>query len=145
MNNGGFFTEKLELRSLLIQLGHNINEIQQEIASLKSAPEPPTMGGAGQLGLFSGGGDRPQPNNSRLMHLERLLFDYLKEYSKANTAEAVRRTHSQDYIEVELLTESYENLRTEVLTLIGNLGGEEKESLTQQVDERFQAIEWLQN
>lgn len=143
---GGFYQDDLALRAVLIQLGHNINEIQQELAELKSTPVPPTMGGSGQLGLFGTGGDRPAtPNYARITHLEILLLNYLKEYSRANTAEVTRRVNSQKYVEVAFLVEEYENLRAETLTLVNNLGGEEKDALMQRIDERFGAIGWLQS
>jgi len=141
---GGFYQDDLSLRAVLIQLGHNINEIQQEIAEIKGNPEPPTFGGQGQMGLF---GDRPAVprNNDRLQFLELLLLKYLTEYSKANTSEVTRRINSQKYIEVTLLQDEYESLRSEVLTLANNLGGEEKEALMQRIDERFRAMEWIRS
>lgn len=141
---GGFYQDDLALRAVLIQLGHNINEIQSELADLKNTPQPPTMGGSGQLGLFSSSGDRPAtPNYARITHLEILLLNYLKEYSRANTAEVTRRVNSRKYVETALLIEEYENLRQEVLTLVYNLGGEEGETLMQRIDERFAALSWL--
>ncbi|MGL5061725.1 MAG: hypothetical protein ACRC62_17290 [Microcoleus sp.] len=141
---GGFYQDDLALRAVLIQLGHNINEIQQELADLKNTPQPPTMGGHGQLGLFTTSGDRPAtPYYARIAHLEILLLNYLKEYSRANTAEVNRRVNSQKYVEVVLLVEEYENLRSEALTIAHNLGGEEKETLMQRLDERFGSLSWL--